>query len=175
MSQRGWTRGGGACGAGADPRTRAGHRANYVGDSVIAGIVDPRLPPYRIDMSFHSDWRRRHTLARWQTQQKSDGVTLLMVAGLAAIAVANFLLFPETLSAVVMGLFLAGLGLTGVRLVRTAARVVELKRAIGDAPGIGGQDSPRLESPSDPAVPAAGTAPDSVSPEQWFVGPEFLN
>ena len=127
-------------------------------------------------MSYQSALRLRSALARWQLRQRFDGALLAMMVLLTVFPVVNFLVSPGPGPAWVLALFLSGLGIAGVRLLGSAAKVAEISRLIytpaaaSDAEGMN-----RFEIRSDPPVSALTPDAHSVPLTDWMRGPEYLN
>lgn len=115
-------------------------------------------------------------LRRLQAPQKSDGVVLMAVVFLSLFLLGNFLFAPGAASAVIMGLFLCGVGFACARLLNAAAKVVEIRRSLATSLVVSGAAMCGGSQAQPGATQAVfNNGPQSLPLTEWLGGSEHLN
>lgn len=70
----------------------------------------------------------KRDLARWELRQKQDGYLVWFMVIVSSFPVVNFLAAPTVTSKLVLCSFLVGLGISCLRLLNSAAKVVALRQ-----------------------------------------------
>jgi hypothetical protein len=81
-------------------------------------------------MHERSEIALRRALKHWQSRQRNDGCLASILVFVSALTTLRFVFSPGAGTAFVMGLFLLALVVSCLRLLSSAAKVVEIRKAL---------------------------------------------